>query len=222
MDIDMDMDVINLKGPEYDELQRALFKLDVKETDQQLIDKYDAQGMFGWPVRIDLELEPDFHKHGKNMAGQTIHGRYVHEFFIRGQYDGSKIWLVENLKTGEAELWRTCDLTRMKRTGKASNRLGMSFRSTPRWMGVYAVRDEFLPPAKKRLEEIKQGITMAMTKIGKRTKKGSKSDWHIAKNIIITGTAPLTFIDQRKGGDRRHGSKHGSKKVNNVPSWCLP
>jgi transposase-like protein len=45
---------------------------------------------------------------------ETIQEMYVWEMTDVDSTDHSHIWLVENLKTGEAELWRTCDIRRLK------------------------------------------------------------------------------------------------------------
>ena len=59
----------------------------------------------------------------KVEVGTTFGGNlYVHEHWDNGAYDGSNIWLVENTNTGLAELWRSCDLTRITRKGERVNK----------------------------------------------------------------------------------------------------
>ena len=58
-----------------------------------------------------------------NLAGKLVGGRlFVHELFGQAPWDRSWLYLVENLKTGEAELWRFCDLHRIIRTGQRQQR----------------------------------------------------------------------------------------------------
>jgi hypothetical protein len=47
----------------------------------------------------------------------------VHKLWDIAAYDGSCVWCCENLSTGLAELWRSCDLTRIQRRGQRRNKL---------------------------------------------------------------------------------------------------
>ena len=47
----------------------------------------------------------------------------VHRLWDIAAYDGSCVWCCENLSTGLAELWRSCDLTRIQRRGQRRNKL---------------------------------------------------------------------------------------------------
>jgi hypothetical protein len=67
-----------------------------------------------------VEFSHDPPKH--DLKGCTFDNLYVHELFDIGAYDGSFIWLCENLDTRKAELWRTCDLTRIERRGQRVNK----------------------------------------------------------------------------------------------------
>ncbi len=50
------------------------------------------------------------------IAGEVIDGKIkVWECAPQGSKDGSILWLVEKLKTGEAAIWRSCDIRRLKR-----------------------------------------------------------------------------------------------------------
>jgi hypothetical protein len=90
---------------------------------------------------------------------------YVHEYFDRGAYDGSNIWLVENTDTGKAELWRTCDLNRIAKNGgkhinkckHGAHRLygGARNPETGEVQGGEAWWEWQKLKAQKRLEEIK-------------------------------------------------------------------
>jgi hypothetical protein len=65
--------------------------------------------------------------HGHDLKGRSFeHPRYgtlfVHELMDQGWYDESWVWLCEN-KDGKAELWRSCDLTRITRRGQWRNKL---------------------------------------------------------------------------------------------------
>jgi hypothetical protein len=81
-------------------------------------------GMLSKPRYAEWCGEP---VHAKDLTGVTFeHKRgslLVHKLWDIASYDRSCVWLCENLSTGDAELWRTCDLTRIKRRGQRRNKL---------------------------------------------------------------------------------------------------
>ncbi|MGA8607996.1 MAG: hypothetical protein WB616_14010 [Candidatus Sulfotelmatobacter sp.] len=59
-----------------------------------------------------------------DFVGELYAGHlFVHELFGYSPHDHSRTWLVEDLKTGKAELWRTSDLSRIARRGLKSNKI---------------------------------------------------------------------------------------------------
>jgi hypothetical protein len=93
---------------------------------------------------------------GFDLTGQTFDDSnlLVHEKFEQSPRDRSWVWLVENKKTGKAELWRSCDLTRIERRGQRHNKKSYAcfsaFPGNPEWQ-------EWMQRAQERLEEIKNG-----------------------------------------------------------------
>jgi hypothetical protein len=61
----------------------------------------------------------------KDLTGTTFEHKLgsllVHKLWDIAAYDGSCVWCCENLLTGLAELWRSCDLTRIARRGQRRN-----------------------------------------------------------------------------------------------------
>ncbi len=94
-----------------------------------------------------------------NLAGKLVGGHlFVHELFGQAPWDRSWLYLVENLKTGEAELWRFCDLNRIIRTGQRQQRCkGDGYRANtgPECTESSARYDDDLARAKQRLNEIR-------------------------------------------------------------------
>lgn len=90
-----------------------------------------------------------------NLAGKTFNAHLLaHEPYDKGIHDGSIIWLVENLKTGKAEQWRTCDLTRFERDGRSNNgTLGRGHR----WAYGHFWSEGMVRAAQERLADIKTG-----------------------------------------------------------------
>src|SRR4029077_2167594 len=66
----------------------------------------------------------------------------VHKLWDMASYDGSCVWLCENLSTGLAELWRSCDLTRIARRGQRRNKLAHGGYRLPS-PGLAGVREHF-------------------------------------------------------------------------------
>jgi hypothetical protein len=98
-----------------------------------------------------------------NLQGKTYHtpkgDLYVHEYYTVANYDGSYIWLVENLKTGAAEYWRTCDLTRIERKGEVKNRCETYAWTDSAGQGSVEARATRKRQAQERLDKIKSGAT---------------------------------------------------------------
>ena len=70
---------------------------------------------------ISEPVKPDTSEKVVVEEGKVFGNLIAHKCVARAPYDGSKIWLVENQKTGKAELWRACDLTRIERKGERRN-----------------------------------------------------------------------------------------------------
>ena len=84
--------------------------------------------------------------HAKDLSGTTFkHKRgslYVHKLWDMASYDGSCVWLCENLSTGLAELWRSCDLRRITRRGQRRNKIAHGGYRLPS-PGLAGVREHF-------------------------------------------------------------------------------
>ncbi len=80
------------------------------------------------------------------------------EVFDKGPRDGTNTWLVWNLKTDAAELWRSCDLSRILRTdGKVKQN---KCRYNSYWCCGYADNwYELMWLGAKRIEGLKLGET---------------------------------------------------------------
>ncbi len=91
---------------------------------------------------------------GLDLTGRLFGGDLVvREKYDQAPYDSSWIWLVENTTTGKAELWRSCDLTRIERKGERIN--------NTKYFGYneYSHKNQMplrLEDAQKRLDEIKK------------------------------------------------------------------
>ena len=126
-------------------------------TRQQMIDfLWDVQGVLPEELvrRAEDILKQILKGNGFDLTGQTFDdgNLLVHEKFEQSPRDRSWVWLVENKKTGKAELWRSCDLTRIERRGQRHNKKGYACFSavpgSPEW-------HEWMQRAQERLEEIK-------------------------------------------------------------------
>jgi hypothetical protein len=106
--------------------------------------------------RADDLLKEILKGKGFDLSGQTFDdgNLFVHEKFEQSPRDRSWVWLVENKKTGKAELWRSCDLTRIQRRGQRHNKKSYAcfraFPGNPEWQ-------EWMQRAEERLQEIKAG-----------------------------------------------------------------
>jgi len=93
------------------------------------------------------------------LAGELFDGHlFVHERFDQAPYDGSWLWLVENLRTGEAELWRSCDLTRIVRRAQKINKCkygGYRAYADPEACKPCGWYYDDLKRARQRLDEIR-------------------------------------------------------------------
>jgi hypothetical protein len=82
----------------------------------------------------------------KDLTGTTFEHKLgsllVHKLWDMASYDGSCVWLCENLSTGLAELWRSCDLTRIRRRGQRRNKIAYGGYRLPS-PGLQGVRWHF-------------------------------------------------------------------------------
>jgi hypothetical protein len=103
------------------------------------------------------ETQPN--SRGHDLAGELYDGHLlVHELFGQAPHDASRLWLVEDLRTGQPELWRSCDLTRITRTGQKTNKTrhgGFRAYATPKVCEQTRWYDDALKSARQRFEEIK-------------------------------------------------------------------
>jgi hypothetical protein len=124
-----------------------------------------------------------------NLAGELIGGYlFVHELFCQAPWDRSWLYLVENLKTGEAELWRFTDLRRIARTGRRQQRCkGDGYRAGtgPERNDLRACYEEDLARAKQRLNEI----------------RAAEPNHHC---VVVTDTDEEGTVTERCGGTAPH------------------
>lgn len=107
---------------------------------------------------------------------------YVHERFDQAPRDASWVWLVENLRTGKAELWRSCDLTRIARKGEKVNKrthgifgVGQHLifdenRKVVDMRSTHADFAEWMQLAEERLKEIKAAPPQPITPLQESVK----------------------------------------------------
>jgi hypothetical protein len=104
---------------------------------------------------------------GFDLSHKMFGDLYVHERFDQAPRDASWVWLVENLRSGKAELWRSCDLTRIARKGEKVNKrthgifgvgAHLMVDETGKSIGLKFTHEtfaEWMQLAEERLKEIK-------------------------------------------------------------------
>jgi hypothetical protein len=108
--------------------------------------------------KVAYQIDPSAPTSPKvNVEEGKVFGNLIaHKRVTTAPYDRSSVWLVENLKTGKAELWRACDLTHIERDGKKNNDIWhWGFRDS-----LFMVRggpEKVLEAAQEALAEIKAG-----------------------------------------------------------------
>lgn len=100
-------------------------------------------------------------KGGHHFEGRIFHGYLIAiEVFDQSPRDGTNTWLVWNIKLDRAELWRSCDLSRILRTnGKVKQN---KCRYNSYWcLGPNGQSRWFLAMyhARQRLDGLKRGET---------------------------------------------------------------
>jgi hypothetical protein len=105
--------------------------------------------------------KPEFDLTGKIIRGDIL----VHHWFASAPRDSSIVWLVENLKENEADLWRTCDLRLYEREGDKKNKrthgiFGVWMRKLlvngkTEFVSSHEIFAMWLEKAKERLAQIK-------------------------------------------------------------------
>lgn len=113
--------------PELANASKAELDEAVKEMYRQRNTKDDSENSeSATSLEVDERLWTEKHESelkGFNLAHKMFGSDlYVHERFDQAPRDSSWVWLVENVRTGKAELWRGCDLTRIARRGQKRNK----------------------------------------------------------------------------------------------------
>lgn len=108
---------------------------------------------------------------GLNLVGKTFGGDLlVREKYDQAPYDGSWIWLVENTTTGKAELWRSCDLTRIERKNERRNNTKYWGYNEYSWKNRMPIR---LEDAQKRLDELQKSEVTEVFYVIRRKSDGA-------------------------------------------------
>jgi hypothetical protein len=88
--------------------------------------------------------------------GKVFGNLIAHKQVDVAPYDRSSVWLVENTKTGKAELWRACDLTHIERDGTKNNDLWHWGYTNSRFKVGHGP-EKMLEAAQEGLADIKAG-----------------------------------------------------------------
>lgn len=124
---------------------------------------------------------------GHRFEGRSFLGYLVAiEVFDQSPRDGTNTWLVWNKKLDRAELWRSCDLSRILRTD------GKVKQNKCRYNSYWAAGDEFKENwyelmwlANLRLEGLKRGQT-----------KDEFWEWAIDQDISLTEEQKMEIYDK--------------------------
>jgi hypothetical protein len=140
-------------------------------TDKPLVDIQDYLSNF------NMGGEPYSGKPEFDLTGKTIRGDLlVHHWFTYAPRDSSLVWLVENLKKNEVDLWRTCDLRLYERTGDKKNKrthgiFGVGIwhllvNGKPDYVSTQEIFEMWLEKARERLAQIKSSMRSPVVAAG--------------------------------------------------------
>ncbi len=140
-------------------------------------------------------------KRGHHFEGRIFLGYLIAiEVFDQSPRDGTNTWLVWNTKKDQAELWRSCDLSRILRTD------GKVKQNKCRYNSYWAAGDSFKENwyelmwlANLRLKGLKRGET-----------EREFWDWAIDQEIRLTEEQKMEIY----GKDHRHNRHLYSKEDN--------